>query len=210
MIRMIVSRSRRLASAAALAGLCGACGSVDPGAPNVLWSNMASFGSPQHAAPSGGATTAVALTEVDCPLIEVLDGTAALRVGGQDNSSVRYQFDIANTARECHAGGGQFAIKVGVAGHLLIGPAGTPGAYSAQLRIVVRHDADQKPVFSQLYKITADTSGGSQAPFQLIADPIMLPLTSEQEDQDYTILVGFDNSPPEKAPKAPGHKKHPN
>jgi hypothetical protein len=210
MIRMIVSRSRRLASAAALAGLCSACGSVDPGAPNVLWSNMASFGSPQQVAPAAGvAPVAAAATQVDCPEIEVQDGTAALRVGGQENSSVRYQFDIANTARECHVQGGQFGTKVGVAGHLLIGPAGSPGAYSAQLRIVMRHDADQKPVFSQLYKIAADTAGTDQAPFQFVSDPIMLPFTTEQEDQEYTILVGFDNGPVEKAPK-PRHVKHTN
>ena len=209
MIGMIVSRGKRLVSAAALAGLCGACGSVDVGAPAVLLSNMVSFGEPQHPATASAATPAVA-TQVDCPVIEVQDGTAALRVGGASNDSVRYQFDISNTARECHVQGAQFGIKVGVAGHLLIGPAGTPGAYSAQLRIVMRHDADQKPVFSQVYKIAADTAGADQAPFQFVSDPIMLPLTTEQEDEEYTILVGFDNGPVEKAPKAPRHKKHPN
>ena len=73
--------------------------------------------------------------------------TAPRRFGSavQTNDSVRYQFDIANTARQCHVEGAQFGIKVGVAGHLLIGPAGAPGAYSAQLRIVVRRDSDQKP-----------------------------------------------------------------
>ncbi len=203
MMRMTVSRSARLAFVAAIAGLTGACsslGSLDPG--NLLAS---AAGSQAPAPGSAGADT-----EIDCPTIEVQDGTAALRVGGQDNSSVRYQFDIANTARECHIAGAQFSIKVGVAGHLLIGPAGTPGAYSAQLRIVVRHDADQKPVFSQLYKIDADTSGGEQQPFQFISDPIMLPLTTEHEDAEYTILVGFDNGAVEKAPKAPRRKKHTN
>jgi hypothetical protein len=206
MIRMIVWRGKRLVSAAALAGLCGACGSSDPGA---MLSHMVSFGEPQQATPAGAVSPAAA-TQVDCPIIEVQDGTAALRVGGQENASVRYQFDIANTARECHVEGARFGIKVGVAGHLLIGPAGTPGAYSAQLRVVIRHDADQKPVFSQLYQVAADTAGGDQAPFQFVSEPIMLPLTTAQEDQEYTILVGFDNAPPEKAPKKPGHKKHTN
>ena len=210
---MIVSRGRRLAFAAALAGSCGACGSVDVGAPGVLLSNMVSFGEPQHPATASAATPVTAAgvaTQVDCPVIEVQDGTSGFRVGGQTNDSVRYQFDISNTARECHLQGNQFGIKVGVAGHLLIGPAGAPGAYSAQLRIVMRHDADQKVAFSQLYKISADTAGAAEAPFQFVSDPIMLPFTTEQEDQEYTILVGFDNGPPEKAAKAPRHKKHPN
>jgi hypothetical protein len=206
MMRMIVSRSMRLALAAAFCGLCGACGSIDPGAPGALLSNMVSPGAPQQAGPAAGP---VAATEVDCPQIEVQDGTAAFRVGGQTNDSVRYQFNIANTARECHVQGGQFGIKVGVAGHLLIGPAGAPGAYSAQLRIVVRRDSDQKPQFSQLYKIDADTAGANEAPFQLVSEPIMLPFTRQQADEDYTILVGFDNGAVGQAPK-PRHKKHTN
>jgi hypothetical protein len=189
----------RLVFAAALAGLCGACGSVDVGAPGVLVSNIVSPGASQQAAPEAGPVVA---KEVDCPEIEVQDGTAAFRVGGETNDSVRYQFDIANTARECHVQGAQFGIKVGVAGHLLIGPAGTPGAYSAQLRIVIRRDSDQKPQISQLYKIAADTAGANQAPFQFVSDPIMLPFTHQEADQDYTILVGFDNGPVAKAPKA--------
>ncbi len=199
---MTVSGSLRPALALALAGLCGACGSFNSVNPANLLSSAA-----QTAPPPGAPATAA--VDVDCPLIEVLDGTAALRVGGQTNDSVRYQFDIANTARECHVVGGQFAIKVGVAGHLLIGPAGTPGAYTAQLRIVVRRDADQKPAFSQLYKIAADPAGSAQAPYQFISDPIMIPFTHQQEDQDYTILVGFDNGPVA-PPAKPRHKKHTN
>jgi hypothetical protein len=203
MMRLIVCRSMRPLFAAALAGLCGACGSIDVGAPGVLVSNIVSPGASQQGAPAAGP---VAATEVDCPQIEVQDGTAAFRVGGETNDSVRYQFDIANTARECHVQGAQFGIKVGVAGHLLIGPAGAPGAYSAQLRIVIRRESDQKPQVSQLYKIAADTAGGNQAPFQFVSDPIMLPFTHQWADQDYTILVGFDNGPVAQAPK-PRRKK---
>jgi hypothetical protein len=206
MMRMIVCGSMRLAFVATLAGLCGACGSFEPGGAKGVLSNMVSFGAPQEAAPAAGPAAA---TEVDCPQIEVQDGTAAFRVGGQTNDSVRYQFDIANTARECHVQGGQFGVKVGVAGHLLIGPAGAPGAYSAQLRIVIRRDSDQKPEVSKVYKIEADTAGASQAPFQFVSEPIMLPFTRQQADQDYTILVGFDNGPVRGAAK-PRHKKHTN
>jgi len=201
MMRMIVSMNVRLAFAVSLAGLCSACGSLSSFDP----ANMLSSGA-HTTAPAGAAAPP---TEVDCPLVEVQDGTAALRVGGQTNDSVRYQFDIANTARQCHVEGTQFGIKVGVAGHLLIGPAGAPGAYSAQLRIVVRRDSDQKPAFSQLYKIAADTAGADQAPYTFVSDPIMLPFTHQQADQDYTILVGFDNGPAGQAAK-PHHKKHTN
>jgi hypothetical protein len=204
MVRMIRSMSMRVVFVALVAGLCGSCsslGSFDPG-------NVISFGSPpQDAAP---AVNAAGVTEeVDCPIIEVQDGTAAVRVGGQTNDSVRYQFDISNTARECHVQGSQFSIKVGVAGRLLIGPAGTPGAYSTQLRIVVRRDSDQKPEVSKAYKIEANTAGGTQTPFQFVSEPIMLPYTHQQADQDYTILVGFDNEHSAAEPK-PRRRKHAN
>jgi hypothetical protein len=204
MVRMIRSMSMRVVFVAAVAGLCGSCsslGSFDPG-------NVISFGSsPQDATPTVNA--AGVTEEVDCPIIEVQDGTAAVRVGGQTNDSVRYQFDISNTARECHVQGSQFSIKVGVAGRLLIGPAGTPGAYSTQLRIVVRRDSDQKPEVSKAYKIEANTAGGTQTPFQFVSEPIMLPYTHQQADQDYTILVGFDNEHSAAEPK-PRHRKHAN
>ena len=201
MVRMINSRSMRLAFIATLAGLCGACsslGSMDP-------ANLISAARSQPPLPRRGRRAAA---EIDCPQIEVQDGTAAVRVGGQTNDSVRYQFDIVNTARECHVQGNQFSVKVGVAGHLLIGPAGTPGAYSAPLRIVVRRDSDQKPEISKLYKIDANTAG-TQAPFQFVSEPLMLPYEHKWADQDYTILVGFDTGHGDEAPKA-HHKKHPN
>jgi hypothetical protein len=204
MVRTNHLRTARLVFVATIGGLCASCGSLgalDPG-------NMISFAA-QAPEPGAGETPA-ASTEIDCPMIEVQDGTAYIRVGGQANDSVRYQFDITNTARECHVQGAQFGVKIGVAGHLLIGPAGAPGDYSTQLRIVVRRDADQKPVFSQAYKIQANTAGGSQAPFQFVSEPIMLPYTHQQEDQDYTLLVGFDTSHAAAPGPKPRHKKHPN
>jgi hypothetical protein len=206
MMRSIVLRSARLAFVATLAGLCGACGGLGSFEPPSL-SNVISFGAPEAPAAVGPEGP----LEVDCPQIEVQDGTAAVRVGGQTNDSVRYQFDIGNTARECHIQGGQFGIKVGVAGHLLIGPAGAPGAYSAQLRIVIRRDSDQKPEVSKTYKIDANTGTSNQALFQLVSEPIMLPYTHKEADQDYTILVGFDNGNGHVAEaKKPRPKKHPN
>jgi len=186
MMQMNISRSLlRFSFVVAIGGLSGACATVKSLDPAVLISS----GAATQAAPGA---TAVEQVEVDCPQIEVQDGTAGYRVGGQTNESVRYQFDIANTARECHVQGNQFGTKIGVAGHLLIGPAGTPGAYSAPLRIVFRRDSDQKPEISKVYKIEADTAGGTQAPFQFVSEPIMLPFTHQQESDDYTILVGFD------------------
>jgi hypothetical protein len=142
-----------------------------------------------------------------CPSVDIAEGGAALRVGGTDNPSVRYQFDIAETARECVPQGDNFSLTVGATGHLLIGPAGSPGTYSAPLRVTVQSEIDQKPAYSKVYKLEADTAGAAQTLFKFVSDPIVLPLTHPDLAADYSILIGFDNAPPAKA--LPPRKGHP-
>ena len=47
----------------------------------------------------------VAAQDINCPEVTVADGGAALRVGGPENASVRYQFNIGDTARQCDPAG---------------------------------------------------------------------------------------------------------
>ena len=122
------------------------------------------------------------------------EGGASARVGGPENATVRYQFDIGQTARECDPQGDRFSLKVGVSGHLLIGPAGSPGAYSAPLRVTVTRETDQKPAFAKVYKVAA-TPGAAQAPFHFVTEPIVLPMTRTELADDYSILVSFENGP---------------
>jgi hypothetical protein len=195
-----IARRIEFAAIAFLGGSCAACSTIESVVPSSsTLANLVSFNNssstPADQSASGVQTAAVDTgpKEVNCPQIEVQDGTSAMRVGGDANSSVRYQFDIADTARECKVEGAQFAIKVGVAGRLLIGPAGSAGAYSAPLRVVVRDDATQKPVISKLYKVEASaTAANLQSPFQFVTEPLMLPYVHKWADEDYTILVGFD------------------
>jgi hypothetical protein len=181
---------------------CGACSTIESVVPSSsTLANLVSFHSSTADQPAPTGTQVAALDagpkEINCPQIEVQDGTSAMRVGGDVNQAVRYQFDIVNTARECKIEGAQFAIKVGVAGRLLIGPAGSAGAYSAPLRVVVRDDATQKPVISKLYKVEANADAANlQAPFQFVSEPLMLPYVHKWADEDYTILVGFDTARP--------------
>ena len=129
--------------------------------------------------------------ELDCPSIDVAEGGSSVRVGGPENAAVRYQFTIGDVARECDPQGDQFALKVGVQGLLLIGPAGKPGAYSTDLKIVVSDPATKKPIYQKTYKVALDTKGGSQAPFRLVVDPILLPLTRTDLDNLFDVTVGF-------------------
>jgi hypothetical protein len=191
----------RLLSLVAALGVLAGCGSVDtffarrdPNANSLnLGANPPTVAKPA-ANPSEKLTVLpVASTDINCPPVDVAEGGAATRVGGPENASVRYQFNIGDTARECDpAGPGQAAIKIGVAGEVVIGPAGAPGTYDVLLRITVTNLANQKPVFSQTYRVEATTDGVTAGQFRVVTDPIPVPLTTLQLADLYSITVGFE------------------
>lgn len=147
----------------------------------------------------------VASQDINCPEVTIADGGAALRVGGPDNPSVRYQFNIGDTARQCDpAGPGQAALKVGVAGHVVIGPAGAAGTFSAPLKVVVTRQGDNTPVFSQTYKVEATTDGVTAGSFRVVTDPISLAMPTLQLADVYSVSVGFENGTG--GPSPTGHK----
>ncbi len=141
-------RALPLALALSAAGLLGACSTLDnfmPGAHSVR--DTAPVHNADAATPDSEKAVALPLTaeELQCPPVEIDEGGAAARVGGPDNATVRYQFAISQTARECApVSANQFTLKVGVSGRLLIGPAGKPGTYSAPLRVTVHDENDEE------------------------------------------------------------------
>ena len=135
----------------------------------------------------------VASQDINCPEVDIADSGAALRVGGPDNASVRYQFNIGDTARECDPAGPQQAtIKIGVSGEVVIGPAGSAGTFNAPLKISVTRDSDKSQVFSQTYRVEATTDGVTAGAFRVVTDPIPLPLPTLQLADLYSISVGFE------------------
>jgi hypothetical protein len=148
----------------------------------------------------------VASQDINCPEVDIAEGGAALRVGGPDNPSVRYQFNIGDTARQCDpAGPGQAALKVGVAGHVVIGPAGAPGTFTAPLKITVARVSDNTPVFSQTYRVEAATNGVAAGDFRIVTDPINVPMSTLQLADVYSISVGFEGGTG--GPPPTGHTK---
>ena len=147
---------------------------------------------------------------LQCPVIEVLDGTSSVRTyggGDQSNNNVKYQYSMGDVARECIREGDQISIKVGVAGRVLLGPVGQPGSFNVPIRIVVRRDADQKPATSKLYQVpTSVAFGQTQGEFTLVSEPLSVPFVQAHADEDYTILVGFDDHTAPVA-KTPSKKK---
>jgi len=209
MTSITLPRALSLALALSAVGLLGGCSTLDsfmPGAHSVK--NTV----PENTAATPDSEKVVTLPlsaeELQCPPVEIDEGGAAARVGGPENAAVRYQFAIANTARECApVSTNQFTLKVGVSGRLLIGPAGKPGTYSAPLRVTVRDENTKKDAFTKIYKIEATVPDNGDAPFNLVTEPIVLPMTRTELADDYVLTVGFDNgktaTPAAKTPKAP-------
>ncbi len=135
---------------------------------------------------------------LQCPIVEVLDGTASYRTyagAEQTNANVRYQFSMGEVARDCTRSGKDILLKVGVEGRVLLGPAGAPGSFTVPIRIAVRHDGDGKAVAAKFYQVPATIGAGESATtFQIVSDPIAVPFITAHADDDYTILVGFDAS----------------
>jgi hypothetical protein len=207
MIASAFPNSLRYALVLGAASLCGACNSMVPPSLNA---QPATVVAAQQAGGASKSEKVVVLPmnsqDLDCPMVEVGDGASAYRSGGADNSSVKYQFAIAQTARQCDPQGNKFVLKVGVSGHLAIGPAGSPGAYSAPLRITVVSEVDKKPAYSKTYKIEANTAGAAEAQFNFVSEPIVLPMARTELNEDYSIVVGFDNA--RSAETAPPRKRH--
>ncbi len=178
--------------------LCGCAGSrgTDTGSSDygAALGNLLAFNSLK--APSPAPVASQADEKIACPTIEVLDGTASSREygsGEQTNANVRYQFSMGDVVRECSHSGGDLVLKIGVEGRALLGPAGSPGSFTAPVRIAIRREKDEKVVVAKFFKVPVTIpAGNAQAPFSLVSDSIAVPFISAHGDNDYTVLVGFD------------------
>ena len=197
-------------------GLLTGCSSVegffsrrDPNADSLnLGANPRPVGQPAANPSEKPTSLPVASVDINCPTVDVAEGGSYLRAGGADNASVRYQFNIGDTARQCDpAGPGKATIKIGVAGEVVIGPAGSAGTFSAPLKITVLEAGSKKEVFSKTYRIEATTDGVRAGAFRIVTDPIPLSLTTLQLADAYSVVVGFGGGGPAPAPKhRHGHK----
>lgn len=147
--------------------------------------------------------------QLDCPPVDIRAGTSTLTVNspGKDPSAMtlRYQGTISQTARECAWVGGNLAIKVGVQGRIILGPAGTAGQVEVPLRYaLVQEGPDPKTLWTKLNKFTvAITDGQASVPFSHVEEELVVPKPAPGIIDAYVVYVGFDTlaaSEPRKRP----------
>ncbi len=141
-----------------------------------------------------------------CPDILILDGTAASQVHAgtpPTNMNLRYQFSLGDVVRECSIEGEQLAIKIGIAGNVLLGPAGSPASFSVPLRVAIISKTDHEPVVTKLYHVAATIAAGqAETDFSLVSEPLLVPFIQDHADVDYEIKVGIDEGPEKPEAKA--------
>jgi hypothetical protein len=140
-----------------------------------------------------------------CPEVIILDGTAAAQVHAGEpptNMNLRYQYALGDVVRECKLDGDQLAVKVGIAGNVLLGPAGVPASFSVPLRVAIVGTKDNEPIVTKLYHVAATIPAGqAQTQFSLVTEALMVPFTQDHTEDDYTIKVGIDEGPEKPAGK---------
>lgn len=195
----------------------GGCGSTDilKSSPLDLFSSSSK--ATNDTAPGDPIKTST--DDIECPEVQVRTGAATLMIGSKPGAGepaamdVRYQGSIVRTARECHVNAGIMAMKVGIEGRVITGPAGGPGSIDVPLRIaVVQEGVNPKTILSKFGKETmVINSAIDRVTFVHIDTDITFPLPQPIGDIDrYVVYVGFDplaaqpekKNPPARKPKS--------
>ena len=184
-------RVGRLAFGLLIAGGLAACSSTGEGGSGNVFTNLIFLNDPSPPP----AQVAAARTQLACPRVELLGGTAALMIyerGGEgDARQVRYQASISQTARECADLGAEVGIRVGVQGRVLAGPVGGPGTLDVPIRIAML-DPEGQPVSSNLARTSVTIpQGQTGVSFSYVDESITFPIP-EGGLGAYRIVVGFD------------------
>jgi hypothetical protein len=180
--------------------------------------NALFFGSPgkTQAAAQAGAVGAGSQADLDCPGIDIRTGAATYSVGPSGTTDVipttlRYQADIAKTARECSVAGGSMTIKVGLQGRVILGPTGGPGQVDIPMRLaLVQEGVEPKTIWTKFYRIGVTIPPGqTNVPFVQIEENMTFPTPKAEDLEAYVIYVGFDPTSDKQPPAKQKPQKKP-
>lgn len=189
-VRGIWTAAAAMAAGLVLAGCGGPAGSVaggDPDPVSTKLGNLLAFNSTTAPPLPNKAAGA----RIDCPVVQIEPGMSAVRVGGADSSSVRYQIAIGDVARDCSESNGQLFVRVGVETRVVTGPAGGPGTYTAPLTVALRRTGDEKILASRTYQVGGAVGSTGNAINALIAEPLSAPYINERAADDYEIVLSM-------------------
>lgn len=144
-----------------------------------------------------------------CPDVKVRPGASTYAVAAPGKQpvgiDVRYQATITRYARDCNLEGGRITARVGIQGRVIAGPAGAPASVEVPLRVAVVHaGVNEKVITTTVVRTTVSMAEGLSVPFSVVAENVVYPAVSPDENDAYVFYIGFDPQAlkPEPKPKA--------
>jgi hypothetical protein len=133
-----------------------------------------------------------------CPRVIVKEAEGAVNryaKGGEgDPTKLTYQASITDSTRSCSRETGMLAMKVGVAGRVVPGPAGAPGTVSLPIKITVIQ-AGGTVLYSQTFNQQVAIAGNQAQQFLFTDQNVVVPIPA---DNTLQVFAGFDTGPTKK------------
>ena len=143
-----------------------------------------------------------------CPDIKIRPGASTYAVAAPGKQPVgndlRYQATITRSARDCNLENGRITARVGIQGRVIVGPAGAPASVEVPLRVaVVKDGVNEKVITTTVARTTVSMGEGLSVPFSVVAENVVYPAVSVDENDSYVFYIGFDPQAlkPEPKPK---------
>ena len=141
-----------------------------------------------------------------CPDVKIRPGasTYAVAVPGKQpvGNDLRYQATITRSARDCNLENGRVTARVGIQGRVIVGPAGAPPAVEVPLRVaVVKDGVNEKVITTTVVRTTVSMGEGLSVPFSVVAEDVVYPAVSVNENDSYVFYIGFDPQALKSEPK---------
>src|SRR5581483_3414527 len=137
-------------------------------------------------------------TEFDCPVVKIRAGASTYGVAPPGKqpvaSELNYQATITRTARDCRrVQGGQIAVRIGIQGRVIAGPAGTPPAVEVPVRVAIgQAGVNERVLSTKVYRTTVQMTEGGSSPFSLVAEDLAYNMPGNFTSENYIFYVGFD------------------
>jgi hypothetical protein len=202
-------KHRRRAAIVLTVGLC--CVLFAPAAPaqSIVDRFKSIFGG--NSDPAGAPSSPSAVQDgggLTCPDVKIRPGASTYAVAAPGKQPVgvdlRYQATITRYARDCNLEGGRVIARVGIQGRVIVGPAGAPPSVEVPLRVaVVKDGVNEKVITTTVARTTVSMGEGLSVPFSLVAEDVVYPAVSVDENDSYVFYIGFDPQAlkPEPKPK---------
>ncbi|HEV7718945.1 MAG TPA: hypothetical protein VGO70_08225 [Arsenicitalea sp.] len=187
-----VARHGRFAGIGALALLLSGCGMGGMFGGGSTPDGQFANASASQAEIAKAAPNALPAIATECPPIKVRPGGENMfyygsgKVGNPED--LHYQVDIENQTRNCVVSNGLITVKMGMAGRVLLGPAGKETVVKVPVRFAVERNGSA--VFSEKYVVPVTiTPPGQSQEFVKAVENVAIPYLG---GEDITIWVGFD------------------